>query len=101
MCENCVEIDKKIANYQRLTFRFTDQAMLDGTKVLIERATGQKAELHPEERSRAAHFAASFISRARPSRGRRTVYLPSFSIFFFSSSFISLTFGSWSVAPVV
>jgi hypothetical protein len=41
MCENCVEIDKKIANYQRLTSRFTDQAMLDGTKVLIERATAE------------------------------------------------------------
>jgi hypothetical protein len=28
-------------------------------------------------------------------------YLPSFSIFFFSSSFIPLIFGSWLVAPVV
>jgi hypothetical protein len=31
----------------------------------------------------------------------RERYLPSFSIFFISSSFIALTFGSWSVAPVV
>jgi hypothetical protein len=49
MCEKCVAINKKIANYQRLASKFTDQAMLDGTKVLIERATAQKAKLHPEE----------------------------------------------------
>jgi hypothetical protein len=36
-----------------------------------------------------------------PGRFLQKGYLPSFSIFFFSSSFISLIFGSWLDAPVV
>jgi hypothetical protein len=43
MCEKCVEIDKKIAHYERLASRFTDQALLDGIKELIEQAKAQSA----------------------------------------------------------
>jgi hypothetical protein len=43
------ELDGKIAHFQRMAFRITDQAMFDGIKVLIERAKAQKAELHPEQ----------------------------------------------------
>jgi hypothetical protein len=49
MCEKCDELDGKIAHFQRMAFRITDQAMLDGIKVLIERAKAQKAEHHPEQ----------------------------------------------------
>jgi hypothetical protein len=47
MCDQCVEIAKKIAHYERLASSFTDQALLDGIKKLIEQATAQKATLHP------------------------------------------------------
>jgi hypothetical protein len=49
MCDQCVEIDKKIDHYQRLASRFTDQALLDGIKQPIERMQAQKAALHPKQ----------------------------------------------------
>jgi hypothetical protein len=49
MCDRCVELDHKIAHYQRLASRFTDQGLLDGIKELTERAEDQKAALHPEQ----------------------------------------------------
>jgi hypothetical protein len=48
MCEQCVEIDKKIEHYHRLASRFTDQALLGGIRELIERAETQKSALHPD-----------------------------------------------------
>jgi hypothetical protein len=48
MCDRCVELDRKIAHYQRLGSRFTDQGLLDGIEELIERAKVEKAALHPE-----------------------------------------------------
>jgi hypothetical protein len=44
-----VKLDKKIAHYQSLASRFTDQALLDGIEKLIEQANAQKAALHPEK----------------------------------------------------
>jgi hypothetical protein len=49
MCDMCVELDRKIAHYQRLASRFTDQGLLEGINELIERAKVQKAALHPEQ----------------------------------------------------
>lgn len=49
MCEQCVEIDKKIEHYRRLASRLTDQATLDGSKQLIERMQACKVALHPEQ----------------------------------------------------
>jgi hypothetical protein len=49
MCDKCVELDRKIEHYHRLASRFTDQALLDGIRELIERAEGEKAGLHPEQ----------------------------------------------------
>ena len=49
MCEKCVELDGKIAHYERMASRITDQAMLAGIKELIERAEAQKVALHPEQ----------------------------------------------------
>ena len=49
MCEKCVEIDGKIEHYRGIASRITDEAMLRGIKLLIERAKAQKAELHPDQ----------------------------------------------------
>jgi hypothetical protein len=50
MCEKCVEIDGKIENYRGIASRITDEAMIRGIKVLIERAKAQKEALHPVQR---------------------------------------------------
>ena len=49
MCDRCVELDRKIAHYQRLASRITDQGLLDGIRELSERAKVDKAALHPEQ----------------------------------------------------
>jgi hypothetical protein len=49
MCEQCVEIDKKIEHFHRIASRMTDRALLDGIKELIERAKAQKTALHPDQ----------------------------------------------------
>ena len=49
MCEQCVEIDKKIEHYRFMASRITDQPLLDGIKHLIERMHAQKAALHPDQ----------------------------------------------------
>ena len=50
MCEKCVELDGNIEHYRDIALRMTDEAMIRGIKVLIERAKkAQKAELHPEQ----------------------------------------------------
>jgi hypothetical protein len=48
MCEQCVEIDKKIEHYRLLASRLTDQLTLNGIEQLIERMQTRKAALHPE-----------------------------------------------------
>jgi hypothetical protein len=49
MCDRCVELDKKIEHFHRLAARFTDQALLEGIRELIERAEVEKAALHPDQ----------------------------------------------------
>ena len=49
MCEKCVELDGKIEHYRDIALRMTDEAMIRGIKVLIERAKAQKAALHPKQ----------------------------------------------------
>jgi hypothetical protein len=49
MCEKCVEIDKKIEHYRRLSSGITDQPMLDGINGMIQQMKAQKAALHPEQ----------------------------------------------------
>jgi hypothetical protein len=49
MCEKCIELDGKIAHYQRLAAGITDQRTLDGIKTLIEQMQAQKVVLHPEQ----------------------------------------------------
>jgi hypothetical protein len=49
MCEKCLEIDGKIEHYRGIASKITDQAMLRGIEVLIDRARARKAELHTEQ----------------------------------------------------
>jgi beta-phosphoglucomutase-like phosphatase (HAD superfamily) len=49
MCEQCVEIDKKIDHYRQMASRMTDQPLLDGIKELVERMQAQKVALHLEQ----------------------------------------------------
>jgi len=49
VCEKCIEIDKKILRYERLSSAITDQLTLDGIKELIRRMKAQQAVLHPEQ----------------------------------------------------
>jgi len=50
MCDKCVELDGKIARYQRLSSAIADQLTLDGIKELIQRMKAQKAALHPQQK---------------------------------------------------
>jgi hypothetical protein len=49
MCDKCIELDRNIEHYRDIASRITDQAMLRGIEVLIERAKARKAALHPEQ----------------------------------------------------
>jgi hypothetical protein len=49
MCEKCAELDGKIEHYRDIASRITDEAMIRGINVLIERAKARKAALHPEQ----------------------------------------------------
>jgi hypothetical protein len=48
MCDKCVEHDKKIERYRRVSSSINDQLTIDGLKKLIADLEAQKAALHPE-----------------------------------------------------
>jgi hypothetical protein len=48
MCENCVEIDKKIERYRRIIHSISDRSTVERSNELIAILEGQKAALHPE-----------------------------------------------------
>jgi hypothetical protein len=48
MCDRCARLDKKIAQYQRISFSLNDQLTVDRIKALIAELEAQKAALHPE-----------------------------------------------------
>jgi beta-phosphoglucomutase-like phosphatase (HAD superfamily) len=50
VCEKCLEIDAKIATYQRIASSITDQPTIDGAKQLVADLQAQKAALHPERK---------------------------------------------------
>ena len=49
MCDKCVEHDKKIERYRRVSSSINDQLTTDGLKKLIADLEAQKAALHPDE----------------------------------------------------
>jgi hypothetical protein len=48
MCEQCIEVDKKIAHYTQLAAHVTDQMTLDGTAKLLADLQAKKREMHPD-----------------------------------------------------
>jgi hypothetical protein len=49
MCEKCVEIDKTIDRYRRITLSIDDRVTVEQTKELIADLQAQKDALHPEQ----------------------------------------------------
>jgi hypothetical protein len=49
MCDKCVELDQKIAHYQRISLAITDQLTLDRIKAAVEQLQAAKAALHPAQ----------------------------------------------------
>jgi hypothetical protein len=52
MCEECVELDRKIEHYGRLASRITDQALCEKLKELIDQLLALKVALHQNTASR-------------------------------------------------
>jgi hypothetical protein len=48
MCEKCVELDKKIEHYGKLSQYITDQKTIEQLALFIEKLRAEKAALHPE-----------------------------------------------------
>jgi hypothetical protein len=48
MCEKCMELVKKIEQYERIAASITDQFTIDRIKMLIEELRVRKAGLHPK-----------------------------------------------------
>jgi hypothetical protein len=48
MCDHCIELDRKIAQFQTLAERVLDPLTVEGLRKLIEEMQAQKAALHPE-----------------------------------------------------
>jgi hypothetical protein len=49
MCDKCVELDGKIAHYERLSKSISDQLTIDRINELVKQIRAQKAALHPEQ----------------------------------------------------
>jgi len=52
MCAKCTEFDGKIAHYQGMAMRITDQLALDGIAGLIKKMTEEKAAIHSEPKEK-------------------------------------------------
>jgi hypothetical protein len=50
MCDKCVELDKKIERYRRVSSSFADQITIDRIKALIDELQTQNVEPHPEQK---------------------------------------------------
>jgi hypothetical protein len=48
MCDKCVELDKRIEHYRKISLSISDQVTVEGIKTLIEDLQAQKVALHPE-----------------------------------------------------
>jgi predicted GTPase len=49
MCDQCVELDKKLEQYRRLASSITDQLTIDRLNKLIKDTVAEKAKLHPDQ----------------------------------------------------
>jgi hypothetical protein len=66
MCDKCVELDKKIERYRRMSSSLADQITIDRIKTLIDELQTQKVELH-----RAEAVSLSRRARRRPDGAQR------------------------------
>ena len=48
MCDQCMELDKKIEHYERIARSINDQLTIDRLKELVEQMKAIKVSLHPE-----------------------------------------------------
>jgi hypothetical protein len=51
MCDECVELDRRIERCRRLSSSLADEITIDRIKALIEELQTQKVLLHPEQKS--------------------------------------------------
>ena len=49
MCERCAQLDKKIAQYERIAASILDRTTVDGITELIAQMKAEKATLHPKQ----------------------------------------------------
>jgi hypothetical protein len=50
MCDKCVELDARIAHYERLSSGIRDRMTLKGIEILMDQLKAQKDMLHPEQK---------------------------------------------------
>jgi len=62
MCENCVELDKKIEHYRRISAGINDRATNIMLASLVDELQDQKAARHSESRSKQAATASETMS---------------------------------------
>jgi len=48
MCDQCVELDRKLERYRRIAASINDRLTIDGLSQLIKETEAEKARLHPE-----------------------------------------------------
>jgi hypothetical protein len=48
MCEKCIELDKKIEHYRKLSIWVIDQSAREGISFLVAKYHADKKALHPE-----------------------------------------------------
>ena len=49
MCDQCLELDKKIEHYERIARSINDQLTIDRLKELVEQMRARKVSLDPEQ----------------------------------------------------
>jgi hypothetical protein len=51
MCDQCLELDKKIEQYERIARSINDQLTIDRLKKMVEQMKALKVTLHPEQQT--------------------------------------------------
>lgn len=49
MCEKCIELDRKIEHYRKLSTWVLDEPAQEGIRFLISKYVADKKALHPEQ----------------------------------------------------
>jgi len=49
MCDQCNQLDKRIAHYREMALHVLDKQILEGIGLLIAKFEADKRALHPEE----------------------------------------------------